>query len=53
LIKATPGRIGFSHNHVFGTDTLLIRTKDMVGARSAQWLLLARSGIKTRQLDLR
>jgi hypothetical protein len=27
----------FIHNHVFGTDALFIRTKNMVGARSAQW----------------
>jgi hypothetical protein len=29
--------IAFLHNRVFGTDTLFIRTKDTVGAQSAQW----------------
>jgi hypothetical protein len=28
--------VAFIHNRVFGTDALFIRTKNMVGARSAQ-----------------
>jgi hypothetical protein len=44
--------VAFIHNHVFGTDALFIRTKNMVGARSAQWFLLARSGIRAPHLEL-
>jgi hypothetical protein len=44
--------VAFIHNHVFGTDALFIRTKNMVGARSAQWLLVGCGGIKARQLEM-
>jgi hypothetical protein len=43
----------FIHNRVFGTDTPFIRTKNTVGARSAQWSLLARSRINAPHLELR
>jgi hypothetical protein len=34
--------IAFTHNRVFGTDTLFIRTKNTVGAQSAQWQIADR-----------
>jgi len=36
--------VAFFHNRVFGTDTLFIRTKNTVGARSAQSPLLKNAG---------
>jgi len=33
----TQTRFAFISNPVFGTDSLFIRTKNRVGARSAQW----------------
>jgi hypothetical protein len=35
--KQTQVVVDFIHNRVFGTDALFIRTKNRVGARSAQW----------------
>jgi hypothetical protein len=36
MLHKTPRPPGFIHNPVFGTDALFIRTKNRVGARSAQ-----------------
>jgi len=36
----------FFNNRVFCTDTSFIRTENTVGARSAQWSLLAFDGIQ-------
>jgi len=41
----------FPRNRDFGTDTLLIRTKIMVGARSAQWQF-TEIGRRRKYLDL-
>jgi hypothetical protein len=41
----TKSRFGFFHNRVFGTDVFFIRTENTVGARSAQWPLLAPASI--------
>jgi hypothetical protein len=39
ILEKTPAlSLVFIHNRVFGTDALLIRTKNSVGARSAQVL---------------
>jgi hypothetical protein len=40
--KNIPSQTAFAfiHNRVFGTDALHIRTKNTVGARSAQWSLV-------------
>ena len=51
LDKSLPHAV-LIHNRVFCADTLFIRAENAVGAQSAQWLLLARRGIKTPQLEL-
>jgi hypothetical protein len=43
-LNTPPTAFAFIHNRVFGADTLFIRTKNTVGAQSAQWLLLADDG---------
>jgi hypothetical protein len=54
LCKSKPKLASFFiHNRVFGTDALFIRTKSTVGARSAQWSLLAYGGIQMRHFDLK
>jgi hypothetical protein len=52
LKKAGSTAFAFIQNRVFGTDTFFIRTKHTVGARSAQWSLLARSGIEAPPLEI-
>jgi len=53
LCKSKPKPVlFFIHNRVFGTDTLFIRTKNTVGAQSAQWSLLAYRSIEMPHFEL-
>jgi hypothetical protein len=46
ILEKAKTDFAFLRNRVSGTDTLFIRTRNTVGARSAQWPHLAFAGIR-------